>query len=159
MAATFSWVEYTAASTTATPTSFNLGSTNAANLSPSTYPISAGSYSYEKWIKGRFTGSFTSVDNLIFWKSDGDYVTGETMKYTGQATTFATPINTVSTNATTAVPITEPATANVSIGESLTGSLTATGDSDFIVLQASVTSYASSGASNQKTFSFSYDET
>ena len=43
MAATFGWEEFlTNATDTATPTNLNLGSTLAANLAPSTYPITAG---------------------------------------------------------------------------------------------------------------------
>jgi len=159
MVATFGWVEYLAnATATATPTNLNLGSTLAANLAPSTYPITAGTYSYEKWVKANFSDSFTRIDNIQFWKSAGAYVTGETMKWTGVQTTYAAPIATVSTIGTTAVPTADPGTANVTIGGSLTGSLTATGSSDFMVLQASVTVAASAGAVNQKTFTLQYDE-
>jgi len=159
LVATFGWVEYNAnATATATPTNLNLGSTMAANLAPSTYPITAGTYSYEKWLKALFTGSFTRIENLQFWKSAGAYVTGETIKWTGNYTTYTVPIQTVSTIATTAVPTADPGTANVGIGGSLSGSLVATGYSDFILLQASVTTAASAGAVNQKTFTLQYDE-
>jgi len=159
MVATFAWVEYLAnATATATPTNLNLGSTLAANLAPSTYPITAGTYSYEKWVKALFTGSFTRIENLQFWKSAGAYVTGETLKWTGNYSTYTAPITTISTIATTVAPVADPATANVSIGGSLSGSLVATGYSDFIILQASVTTAASAGAVNQKTFTLQYDE-
>ena len=159
MVATFAWVEYLANVTaTATPTNLNLGSTLAANLAPSTYPITAGTYSYEKWVKALFTGSFTRIENLQFWKSAGAYVTGETLKWTGNYSTYTAPITTISTIATTVAPVADPATANVSIGGSLSGSLVATGYSDFIILQASVTTAASAGAVNQKTFTLQYDE-
>jgi len=159
MAATFAWVEYLETSTTtATPTNLNMGSTVAANLSPSTYPITAGNYSYEKWIKVNFSGSFTRIENIKFWKSAGDYVTGEVINFTGQVTSYATPTDSASSYATSAVPTSEPGSANVGIGGSLSGSLTAAGSSDFIVLQASISSSASSGAVNTKTFTLSYDE-
>ena len=159
MVATFGWVEYLAnATATATPTNLNLGSTLAANLAPSTYPVTAGTYSYEKWIRAHFSGSFTRIENLQFWKSDGVYVTGETIKWTGNYSTYAAPITVVSTIATTVAPTADPATANVGIGGSLSGSLTAEGDSDYILLQASVTTAASAGAVNQKTFTLQYDE-
>jgi hypothetical protein len=159
MVATFGWVEYLAnATATATPTNLNLGSTLAANLAPSTYPITAGTYSYEKWIKAAFSGSFTRIENIQFWKSAGAYVTGETIAWEGEQTTYAAPTNSGSTIATTAVPDADPGTANVSIGGSLSGSLTTAGSSDFIVLQASVTTSASAGAVNQKTFTLQYDE-
>ena len=159
MVATFGWIEFLGtASTTATPTNLNLGSTLAANLAPSTYPITAGTHSYEKWVKMRFSGTFTRIDNIQFWKSAGAYVTGEIINWTGSRTTYATPTNSASSYSTTPVPTSDPGTANVSIGGSLTGSLTSAGDSDFIVLQASVTSAASAGATNTKTFTGQYDE-
>lgn len=159
LAGTFGWVEYLAnATATATPTNINLGSTLTANLAPSTYPITAGTYSYEKWIKVNFSGSFTRIDNLQFWKSAGAYVTGETIAWSGQQTAYIAPTTSASSYATTAIPTADPGTANVSIGGSLSGSLTTTGSSDFIILQASVTTAASAGASNQKTISISYDE-
>lgn len=159
MVATFGWVEYLEnATSTATPTNLNFGSTLAANLAPSTYPITAGTYSYEKWVNVNFSGTFTRVDNIQFWKSAGAYVTGETIAWTGQQTEYAAPTTTASTYATTAVPTADPGTANVSIGGSLSGSLTATGSSDFIILQTSVTTAASAGSCNTKTFTLQYDE-
>lgn len=159
MVATFGWVEYLSNATdTATPTNLNLGSTLAANLAPSTYPITAGTYSYEKWIKVNFSGSFTRIDNIQFWKSAGAYVTGEVINWTGEETAYSAPTESASSDATTSVPTSDPGTANVSIGGSLSGSLTSTGSSDFIILQASVTSAASAGAVNQKTFTLQYDE-
>jgi len=159
MVATFAWVEYLSNATdTATPTNLNLGSTIAANLAPSTYPITAGTYSYEKWVKANFSGSFTRIDNIQFWKSAGAYVTGESIKWTGEQTEYAAPTNSASSYADTTVPTADPGTANVSIGGNLSGSLTAEGNSDFIILQASVTTSASAGAVNQKTFTLQYDE-
>lgn len=160
MVATFGWVEYLGnATSTATPTNLNLGSTLAANLAPSTYPITAGTYSYDKWIRGHWSGTFTRIENLKFWMSGtGPYVTGETINWTGLATQYATPTNAQSDQAQTAMPTAEPGSANVSIGGTTTGSLTSEGDSDFMVIQASITTAASAGAVNQKTFTLQYDE-
>lgn len=159
MVATFGWVEYLAnATATATPTNLNLGSTIAANLAPSTYPITAGTYSFEKWMKANFSASFTRIDNIQFWKSAGAYVTGELVNWTGSKTAYVAPTTSASSFASAAVPTSDPGTANVSIGGSLSGSLTASGMSDFIILQASVTTAASAGAVNQKTFTLQYDE-
>jgi len=160
MVASFGWVEYlTNATDTDTPTNLNLGSTVAVDLAPSTYPITAGTYSYEKWIRGYWSGSFTRIENLKFWMSGtGPYVTGETIAWTGQATQYDTPTTSVSDYADTAVPTSEPGSANVSIGGTTSGSLTASGYSDFMVVQASITTAASAGAVNQKTFTLQYDE-
>src|SRR3990170_3116379 len=34
-------------------------------------PVTAGSYSYEKWLRGSFTGVFNTVNNIKYWKSAG----------------------------------------------------------------------------------------
>ncbi len=159
MTATFNFIEYVSNATdTATATNLNMGSTRAANLSPSTYKITAGNYSYEKWVKARFTGSFTNISDIKFWKSAGDYVTGESINFTGQVTSYSTPTESQSSHATSSVPTSEPGSANVGIGGSLSGSLTSTGSSDFIVLQSSITTSASSGVTNTKTFTLTYTE-
>lgn len=160
MVATFNWIEYLALETTTdTPTNFNFGSTIATDLNPETYPISVGNNSYEKYFKANFTGTFTSISDLRFYKSDGDYVTGEQIDFTGEATSYVIPVVTASTVATTTLPVADPGTANVSIGGNLAGTLVAPGTSDFIVLQNQIASYASSGSTNQKTFTFLYTET
>ena len=158
MAATFGWVEHNQNATdTSTPTNLNFGSTNAADLAPSTYPITAGTYSYEKWIKADFSGTFTRIENVKLWKSTGAYVTGEGVTYTGQTAAFATPTNSLSTEADTAIPTSEPS-ANVGIGAGLSGSITAAGSTDYIVLQSTIDTSASAGLTNTKTFTLQYDE-
>ena len=105
-----------------------------------------------------FSGSFTRIENLQFWKSAGALVGGEVINWTGQKTAYAVPTETTSTFADTAIPTADPGTANVSITATLSGSLTAEGDSDFIILQASIASTASAGATNTKTMTAQYDE-
>jgi len=165
--ATFSWIETNAtAGDTSVPTNLNLGSTNAADLAPSTYPITAGTYSYSKWVQGMWTGSFTRIDNLQFWMSASGtgYETGETLaisattaSYAG-TDTYATPTNASDSQAANAMPTADPAAANIGIDGSLTGSVTSStagsNVSDFMVLQASITGGASAGAVQTKTFSF-----
>lgn len=85
-------------------------------------------------------------------------MTGETIAWTGQKTAFVAPTTSASSYATTAIPTADPGTANVSINAALAGSLTTTGSSDFIIMQASVTTAASAGSSNQKVLTISYDE-
>ena len=110
-----------------------------------------------------FSGTFTRIENLQFWKSTGAYVTGETIKWTGEKTAYVAPTTTVSIYADTSVPTADPGTANVSIGGTLSGSLSSTtagnpGYSDYMVLQMSITTAASGGVVNQKTFTFQFDE-
>ena len=173
MVATFSWVEYnTQATDTGVPTNLNLGSTNARNLAPSTYPITAATYSYSKWVRGMWTGSFTRIDNLQFWMSASGtgYVTGEKLNYSGTTgtydgtSTYKTPTSSLETKGGTLKPIivADPAAANIGVGGSLTGSITTSAAgfnmSDFIIVQASIANTASAGAVQQKTFTLQYDE-
>ena len=168
MVATFQWCQSNGAGETITVGigSINFGSADQANLDPETYPITAGSYSYEVYIFGRFTGTYTKIDNIKFWKSSGNYVTGETIFWTGSVlrSNYAQPVQTKSTVAIGSVPTTEPASANVTIGGSLTGSLYNSGsgttgsDTDYIVMQTEITTAASPGATNYKQFTLSYDE-
>jgi hypothetical protein len=57
-----------------------------------------------------------------------------------------------------AMPTADPGAANIGIGGSLTASLTSTGYSDFIIVQASIGATASAGAVQQKAFTLQYDE-
>ena len=167
IAAVFSWMEYNAtAGDTGVPTNLNLGSANSRNLAASTYPITAGTYSYSKWVRAHFTGTFTRIDNLKFWMSDSGsgYVTGESLKvsattasYAGTST-YVTPTNAADAQAANAMPTAEPGTTNIGVGGSLTGSLEAAGDSDYIVVQASITAAAGAGATQTKTFTLKYSE-
>jgi len=166
MVATFSWVEYNANATdTAVPTNLNLGSTNARNLAPSTYPITAGTYSYSKWARGLWSGSFSEISALKFWMSASGtgYVTGETLWFSGTTGTYAgtgtfsTPTTGLDAEAPNAMVVTA-ATANIGFAGSLTETIGAGGYSDFIVIQASITSAASPGAVQQKTFTLQYTE-
>ena len=140
-------------------TNLNFGSINLANMNTSLYPIVAGSNSFEKWIKLQFNGTFTSISDIKVYKSDGSYVTGEQLKYSGEETTWVEPVATASTIATTTFPVTEPTSANVSIGGSLSGSITVVGNtSDFIVLQTQYSANTSAGSVNEKTLLFDWTE-
>lgn len=162
MAATFSWVESNGAGETeSTPTNINFGSTDAVNLVALTYPITAGENSYEKYIKVKFTGTFSTIDNIKFWKSAGTYVTGEGIDWDGEVAlaSYATPTDSTSSVATTVLPTSDPGTANVSIGGSLSGTITVSGNtSDYIVMQLQTTSSTPAGAVNTKTMTLTYDE-
>ena len=171
MVSTFSWIETNAtAGDTSVPTNLNLGSTNVADLAPSTYPITAGTYSYSKWVQGMWTGSFTRIDNIQFWMSDSGtgYVSDETLNISATTSsyagtdTYAAPTTNADSQAANTMPVADPAAANIGIDGDLTGSVTtsAAGSnvSDFIVFQASIGSGAGAGAVQTKTFTMQYDE-
>ena len=116
--------------------------------------------SFEVWLRAHFTGTFTKIDNIQFWKStDFSPNTGLTVKWKGNnQTSYVTPTANDSTIATTAVPTADPNTANVSIGGSLSGNLSSPGYSDFIVLQLHIgASVTGPGDTSLATFTLQYD--
>jgi len=160
MAAIFTWKEYNGAGGTETDiTNLNMGDLDQANIAtPSDYPIMAGSNTFEKYVKGGFTGTFSTINNFRFYLSIGTIQANDHIYFNGQITSYTQPIKTDSTIATVDIPTTEPGTANVSIGGNLLGSLSAPGTSDYIVLQYS-SAYASGvGQQGPFTYTFVYDE-
>lgn len=133
-------------------TNSNFGSTDAQSLVAATYPITAGTYSYEKWQKFEVTamGGSSVVKDLKVWYtgtlagSDTLETNARTSSY-GGAATFATPVNTDSSVATQTMPSSAPAT-NLGIGGSLSGTLTGTGSSDYLVMQIFVHAATTAGA-------------
>ena len=154
MAATFTFSESNGAGQVVTNSvaNANFGSVDAVNIVPATDPITAGNNSFEKWLRGRYSGTFTSIANLRFFKSAGAFVTGEDIKAAVNAA-FATPVATTSIVATTTVPTTEGSALNPTAPS---------GNPDFsgyITLQLQTTVSTPPGAVNQKTFTLKYDET
>lgn len=167
----------------ATPTDLtsgnsNWGNTDAANITAASNPITANSYSYEKWQYFNVTsmGTSTSVKNLKFWVSaaltGSDLIktnahqtqgTYDTVKRTSQGTDqfpAGGPVNTASSYATQTPSYgnssTPPTNPNVGITGTLTAELTATGTSDYIVHQVFVASGSTTGQS--VTLYYQYDE-
>lgn len=161
MAANFFWLErYGAApGSTVDPTSYvhllssDVASGNSTNYTnyPITVPPSGSNYSYERFVRGKWTGTFNNIQNVKFWKSAGTPGTGWTLN-AGATTTYVSPVNTSSGIASSAIPTSQ--------GAGLT--LTFDGTySAFAVVQAVVASTAGPGdciSSPGATFSLSYDE-
>lgn len=154
MAATFAFSESNGAGETVTDpiSNANFGSVDAPNIVPAIDPITAGNNSFEKWLRGSFSGVYTSIANLRFFKSAGAFVTGEDILAAVNAT-FATPVDTGSIVATVTVPTTEgSALAPAAPGAS-------PDFSGYITMQLQTTVSTPPGAVNQKTFTLKYDET
>jgi len=151
------------AETTSVASNINYGSTDSANLTPASYPITASENSYEKWERCYWSGTFNKIENLQIWKSAGSYVTGESID-TNLTTTgysqdsYATPTDSTSTVADIVMPTADPAAANMGIAGSLTGNLSSAGYSDYWVTQLQTTATTPPGDVNQKTFTIQYDE-
>ncbi len=147
-------------------TNANMGSNDSAALNPVTYPITAGNRSYVKYQRVHVTamGGSSKIDNLRVWRT-GSLGTGgtqthvtnaRTSSYVG-ALTYATPTASAVTDVTQTMPSSEPGSANLGIAGSLSGSLTATGYSDYLGHQITTDSSATAGSTT--TMNYEYDET
>lgn len=163
MAATFGWAQSNGAGQTVTDLGssgnlFNFKTNDdatAANYSSN--PITAGNSSMEVFLRGKFTGTFNKIDNLQFWQSTAfSPSTGLQVTAAMNNVSYSTPSTT--DNAASNVPTSDPGTANVSIGGALTGSLSASGYSDYIKLQLDTTASAAPGDTSLATFTLQYDE-
>jgi len=166
MAATFGWTQANGAGQTLTDLGisgnlFNFKKNDSASAADyADNPIDAGDESMEVWIKPKFTGTFNIIDNIQFWRSTNfSPSTGLSISWgDGGVSAYATPTSADSTKATAAVPTSDPGSANVSIGGNITGSLTASGYTDYIVMQLNTTSAAAAGDTSLATFTLNYDE-
>ena len=145
-------------------TNTNMGSTDAVNLDPVAYPVVPGENTYEKYQKMDVTamGGSSKIDNLKIWRTgalggSAVHVTNARETSYGGADIFATPVATDSSQATETMPTSEPSGANLGIGGSLTGELTAAGSSDYLVHQ--IQSDAGDVAGSTSTMNYQYDET
>lgn len=142
----------------------NHGSTDAAALDPIAFPILPGANSFEKWLRLHVTamGGSAKIDNLKIWRTgalgaNATHKTNARESAYGGADAYATPVAAASSVATQTMPSATPTGANLGIGGSLTGSLTAAGYSDYLVSQVQTTGAATAGSTT--TQNFQYDET
>lgn len=160
MSASFAFSESNTGSQTITDgiSNINFGSVDAHDLTPSSNPITFGQNSFSKYIRGKFTGTWTTISNMKFWKSLGSYVAGETI-VAGFNATYATPSQTGTGDS--AVPTSEPS-QNVNSYEGAStivhGASGVSGYTGYVRLQLQTTVSTPSGSVNQKTFVMQYDE-
>jgi len=153
MAAIFEWAESNEAAETVTfPISnVNFGNLDSPNLSSPNNRVFRNQNSYEKWVRGRFSGTYTSITNLRFWKSSGALSTDVTIKAAVNAT-YATPVSTVSTVATVDVPTTEGTALNP------TDPGASPSFSGYVTMQLQAGATAGPGVVPTQTFTLKYDE-
>jgi hypothetical protein len=168
MAATFAWTQRYG-TTPGTESSLGISGNlfnykkaddaTAANYSSN--PITAGNKSYEVWLRAKFTGTFSKIDNLQFWRStDFSPNTGLSIKwYPNGLSAYAAPTSGAA-KCISAIPTSDPGTANLRVGafSSLTASLAASGYSSYIVTQLNTTSAAAAGDTSLAAFTLNYDE-
>jgi hypothetical protein len=166
MSATVQINEYNGAGETKTAniTNTNMGSVDSANLDPTANSIDQGNNSFEKVQTFEVTamGGSSAVENFKVWRTgalgDGSpsHVTNaRTSGYAG-AESYVQPVDTVSTKATQAMPTSEPASANLGVGGSLTGQLTTTGETDRLYHQIQTGGGSTTGSTS--TMNYQYDE-
>ena len=161
MAATFEWSESNLVGEVVSDdiANVNFGSVDDKEIVTADYPITREDSSFEKYIRGLFTGTWTEISNMLFWKSAGDYKTGESIKAAANVS-YATPSATP--NADSAVPVTEGTALAINSAEGAAtieyGASGVSGYTKYVRLQTHSTGSTPAGAGNQKTFVFQFDE-
>lgn len=165
MSATFNWTIRNGAGATETVLGSSGNLQNFKNVDTSgivdyaANPITAGNNSFECWFRMRWTGSFNRISDLRIWQSTAfSPATGLQIFFSGTQQIYLTPSSVTSSIATSSIPTSDPGSANVSIGGSLTGCLTSSGYSDNIVLQLRTLSTAAAGDTSLATITGSYSE-
>ena len=158
MAATYEWSETNGAGTVVTDgiANLNMGDIDETELTPADYPIVAEENAYEKYIRAKFSDSFTQISNMKFWKSVGAYKTGEDV-HAAKNVAYTQPVKTTSVVATVTVP-TEVGSALAIQSAAGTTTITAPGYTKYICLQLQTTGSTLAGALNTKTYTVQYDE-
>jgi len=141
----------------------DMGSVDQANLDPIANPIVPGDNSFEKWQKLEVVamGGSSKIHNLKVWRTgalggSAAHKTNAREASYGGAETYAEPTDDPSTVATQNIPTSEPSGANLGIGGSLAGELTAVGYSDYLVHQ--IQTDAGDVAGSTSTLNCQYDE-
>lgn len=142
----------------------NMGNVDSAALDPVANPVTPGNNTYEKWQRIHVTamGGSSAIDNLKVWRTGAlggaaVHVTNARETSYGGAASYATPTASTSTPATQTMPTSEPSGANLGVGGSLSGQLTAAGYSDYLVHQIQTNAGDTAGATT--TMNYQYDET
>jgi len=125
---------------------------------PITVPDTGTAYSYERWMRLYFSGTFNLIDNIKVWHSAGTLSDSNLDLLAGVTTTAATPINTVSSVATTTLTSWDSETEALDLTP--TGGISASsGYSKYLVVQLSVPStVTTAGDIGTQTLTFQYDE-
>jgi hypothetical protein len=162
MAATHQWSESNGSGEVETIpiANVNFGSNDSADLNTTTYPITRGNASFEKYIRCLFSGVWTEISNMKLWRSDANgYKTGETLK-AATNTVYVQPSATpnadddIPLNVGTALAI-QSAEGNPTI---VYGDSGVSGYTKYVRLQIHTTGSTPSGSVFQKTILFQYDE-
>lgn len=115
-----------------------------------------GNNSFEVVLRGHWTGTFNKINDVRVWQSTNfSPTTGLQTFWSGQQIIYLQPSSVTSSIATSSIPVADPGSANVSIGGSLSGSLTTSGFSDHVYLQLRTTVSAPAGDTSLQTVTMS----
>lgn len=153
-----------AGTTTHNITDTDMSTEDSSTTDPVANPVTPGNNTMEKWQKIDVTnlGGSSKIDNLKIWRTSAlggsavHLTNARTASY-GGAETYAQPTVSASSIATETMPTSEPGSANLGIAGSLSGSLTSTGQSDYLVHQ--IQTNAGDVAGSTSTMNYQYDET
>ena len=149
-----------------TATNSNMGITDSPNLTPILADaIPAGTNSMEKYQRVRVTvnGDSNVIQGIRIWRTgtlggaDVHLCNCKTSAYAGAAV-YASPAVATSSKAINAMPTSDPGATNLGIGGSLTGTISTTGYSDYLVHQIQVGAGTTAGPASANTMYFQYDE-
>ena len=129
-------------------TSTHMGSTDTPNMTASSYPITVGTNSFEKWHKIWLTAKNTAIriQNFKVWAASSP---GANVAHKTNVNTSAVAQETYNQASATdrsatyhytqTMPTSTPGTANIGVGGSLSGTLSTNGTgTDFILMQMQV---------------------
>ena len=137
----------------------NFGTTDAPNIVPGDYPVPRGDNSFTKYLFFRFTGTWTDITNMKFWKNSGAYVTDEEILAAANVV-YATPSQVGTGDSLIPAVVGSALAIESAEGENHIeyGASGVSGDTDYIRLQAQTSVSSPAGAVNQKVLRFQYDE-
>lgn len=158
MPAVYEWSESNGVGEVVTDaiSNLNFGSVDSPNLVAVDNPIVAGNNSFEKYIRAKFSGAFTEISNMLFWKSAGALKTGESIKVAANQV-YAQPISSTSTKATSDIPESQGTALSIQAADG-SATITTLGYTKYAVLQLQTTTSTPAGSVNTKTFTYQYDE-
>ena len=150
-------------------TSGSDATTNTA-ANPIVIPASLYAYSYERVIRGHWSGTFSTITSVYFWKQSGTLpgsVKIKALKKASSPTTYVQPVTTASTilgvagnevNTTADIP-TATGTINPAFNATSQGTPAQTNSSDYIYMQLVVPSGSASGSISTMTYRMGWNET
>jgi len=125
---------------------------------PISVPDSGTNYSYERWVRLKFSNTFNKIENIKAWKSSGTLSDSNLDIKAGTTTTGATPTNSQSTIATTSLTSWDSESEALDLTPS--GGITSSpGYSKYLVMQLVVPSTVTTpGDVGTIVVTFRYDE-